>query len=281
MLLALILAVHMLLLLIYAIAIEKKKSRHEYVMLFFALLFPIVGEICLFVTEFGKTDSKFDLNKLFKYRDYKKCEKNGTIVTDLNIMNRESLLQVIEDRPDNIVELLKTGLSSQDSEIVHLSASAIMKMQRDYEIRVSQSETEYNGFPENMALLKAWIKSLMDYYETKLLKKELGKDLLIKAEELLNRLLTVTPHDIESITMLVKVIYAQGNVNGALELCDKNRRVYSDYPLWKTQMEMLIEEGRVTERQQLMSQSKLVLGNWKNQEIREWLQYERNLPNAQ
>ena len=61
MLLVLLLSLHILLILLYAIAIELRLSRHSYVHLLFAALVPLAGELCLFVSEFGRTGFPVDL----------------------------------------------------------------------------------------------------------------------------------------------------------------------------------------------------------------------------
>ena len=60
MLFILLISLHILFVLLYAIAIELKISRHSYIHLLFAAAVPFAGELCLLASEFGRTSASFE-----------------------------------------------------------------------------------------------------------------------------------------------------------------------------------------------------------------------------
>ena len=199
MLIVMILSLHVLLVLLYAIAIEKKLSRHSYIHLLFAALVPLVGELCLFASEFGRADTVFPSEKLF-HREISSGRTRycGEVSFELPV-TRETLLDVIETQPDN---LLKCGVESDDIEVAHISAATIMKLQREYEKRISSLRDEYLQLPDNMELLKKYIVVVGEYYASGLLEGEAAAELLLLQESLLISLLRVLPKDEEAEQML-------------------------------------------------------------------------------
>lgn len=280
MFLAFLLSLHILLILIYALAIEAKKSRHGFSALIFAFLLPFAGELCLFVSEFGNPVPDFDISRVFKYSYKKRSTTTTTRLESSPEITRESLLKIIENRPDNMVDLLKLGLKSNDAEIVHLSASAVMKMQRDNELKISEAERKYNDFPENMTLLREYIRVLKNYYKSHLLEKELNDELLKRGEELLNRLLNVIPGDVESIVSLAQNYFMQGRTSEAIDLCSVQRKKHREFLIWRVSLELLETLDMKDEICTLLEQSTIVIGDWKEAEIREWKQFERRFVDA-
>ena len=202
MLIVMILSLHVLLVLLYAIAIEKKLSRHSYIHLLFAALVPLVGELCLFASEFGRADTVFPSEKLF-HREISSGRTRycGEVSFELPV-TRETLLDVIETQPDNLVAILKCGVESDDIEVAHISAATIMKLQREYEKRISSLRDEYLQLPDNMELLKKYIVVVGEYYASGLLEGEAAAELLLLQESLLIILLRVLPKDEEAEQML-------------------------------------------------------------------------------
>lgn len=201
MLLVIILSLHILLILLYAIAIELKLSRHTYVHLLFAAVVPFVGELCLFVSEFGRTEA-FQSEKLFgKEFSSEETQSDDTMTYSIPV-SRETLLKAIESKPKNLVDILHHGVETEDIEVAHISAATIMKMQREYENRISALREKHLHLPDNMEILRAYIETVGEYYASGLLQGEAAEELLTLQEELLNCLLNVLPRDESALTML-------------------------------------------------------------------------------
>ena len=77
-----------------------------------------------------------------------------------------------------------------------------MKLQREYEKRISSLRDEYLQLPDNMELLKKYIVVVGEYYASGLLEGEAAAELLLLQESLLISLLRVLPKDEEAEQML-------------------------------------------------------------------------------
>ena len=193
MLIVLFLSVHVLLILIYAMAIELNLSRHSYVHLLFAAMVPLAGELCLLASEFGRTDTAFRSERLFRYKKESSAESYEYELSFTAPVTREVLLTAIETKPKNMVEILKNGVSSDDIEIAHISAAAIMKLQREHEKHITDCKEDYKRLEDNMDSLKRFIAAVDAYYSSGLLEGEAAEELLSLKKELSGRLLRVLP----------------------------------------------------------------------------------------
>ena len=96
MLFILLISLHILFVLLYAIAIELKISRHSYIHLLFAAAVPFAGELCLLASEFGRTSASFEPQKLFKYQTAPK-ENHAEGEMEYSVpVSRETLLRADE-----------------------------------------------------------------------------------------------------------------------------------------------------------------------------------------
>ena len=185
MLIVLFLSLHILLILLYAIAIERGLSRHSYVHLLFAALVPLAGELCLLAS--------FCPERLFLYEPEPVEAPSKDAMAFTEPVSREVLLKAIETKPKNLVEILKSGTASDDSEIAHISAAAVMKLQREHEQRISACKETYLRLEDNMDSLKNYIAAVDAYHASGLLQGEAAEALLSLRETLSERLRRALP----------------------------------------------------------------------------------------
>lgn len=269
-----LLSLHIFLLLLYALAIETRRSRHSFKALAFAACLPFAGELCLLVSEFGKTESEFDSSRVFRFRQKeKRVPKGGHMDVDGEI-TREILLTAIEEKPDNLVEILRRGLSSPDMEVVHVAAATIMKLQREQELTVAQKAAEYREFPDDMQRLLSYIRAVGGYYEAGLLEGEAQNELLYQQEKGLRTLLEVLPDHAEGNLLMAKNLMRQGRQEEALELCGRQRRSRRDFAAWELSYLLYTESGQPTDA--LFEEAKAVSGEWLPEQKKAWYAYERS-----
>ena len=277
MILLFLLSLHVLLLLLYAVAIETRRSRHNYKTLIFAACLPFVGELCLLISEFGKTASEFDATHMF--RVYQKPSKPSaeTEMTVSDNVTREELLAAIEEQPNNLIPILKQSLRSPDMEVAHVAAATIMKLQREHEQRVAQKMAEHEAFPGNMSILEAYVQSVGDYYDAHLLEGEAQTELLRVQRQGLEKLLSVLPGHPAGTRLFIRNLWNSGQRDEALALCRQKRLTCSNFEIWRLNIQLLLQDNQTEEAKKLLAAAQPVSAFWSKENVKEWNRYGRSL----
>lgn len=264
-----LISLHALLMLAYLMAIEMKISRHQYAHLLFAACLPFVGEACLLLSEFGKAEESGIQERLFRSRKTKRIAASSVPMPFAQPITRKDILEIIETKPSNEVELLREALKAKDAEVVHLAAATIMRMQQEYENRISSVSNRYKSFPDDMNALEEYIDLLGEYHARNLLVGESAKELLLEQEDFINRLLAVMPSNLKGILALIDNYELQGRIDEALEICKQQRRRLSDYQVWKKSL-LLLKKYRTSECAALYEESRNIWEQWTYSEMKQW-----------
>lgn len=274
MLIVFLAGLHGLFLSIYAIAIELRKSRHQHIYLAYAACLPFVGELCLLISEFGKTESEYDVSSVFYFMNCQndtQQKKVDPIAIDNMEITREILLNAIETSPSNLVEILKKGLNANDVEVVHVSAATIMKIQREYENNIKKAAEKYAAFPENMTTIKEYIGLIGAFYSQNLLYGESATLLLQQQEELLYKLLNVLPEDEYAAVTLINNYAKQNRIEDALRKATTYRLAhYENYVFWEICAYLLDELKKIDEIRGLFDAAQPMMKNWTAENQQKW-----------
>lgn len=179
-----LISVNILFLLVYAICIRLKISRLSLMYLLLGFFVPFIGGLCMLFCEFGYIP--------FYKNDKKASSKNKKVLLDnppysISSLTRETILNAVKNEPENLIAILKKGLESDDTEVVHISASSLMKIQNKFEERVNGSAERYYNLPENKEYLEDYISALSEYINTGILIGEIKAEYIKKLDELKNK----------------------------------------------------------------------------------------------
>lgn len=264
-----LISLHALMMLVYLLAVEEKRSRHQYAHLLFAACLPFVGEACLLLAEFGKAQESGIQERLFRSGKTGKAAASSVPMPLKQMIGRKDILEVIETRPSNEVGILREALKAKDAEVVHLAAATIMRMQQEYENRISSISNRYKSFPDDMNALEEYIDLLGEYHGRKLLVGEAEKELLLEQEELIHTLLAVMPSNLKGILALIDNYELQGRSEEALDMCKQQRRRFSDFQVWKKSL-LLLKKYRSEECKALYEESRNIWEQWTYSEKKQW-----------
>lgn len=191
----LILSLHLLLLSLYASAIEQNLSRLQYTHLIFAACIPLVGELCLLLAETGRFHAEARYISPFNLPGKNETSKLSceTSYIDAGNIGREELMEIIKNSPANLPLLLKVALNSSDAEVAHIAAASIMKIQRTHEELIKKYEEEFSRNSLDMHFLNDFIDAINDYLKTSLLDRESANQFMNRKLDLLQQLLKVSP----------------------------------------------------------------------------------------
>lgn len=236
MVLLFLLSFHLFLMAGYVVLIETKKSRLSYGYLVFALFVPFIGELCLLAADLGKSPAS---NKpVMPFRKFEEtvsgecCEHE--IVVDVKRISRTQLLQIIKKNPANITEILREALESEDTEVIHIAASSIMKIQSKFEGKIRLAQEQYEQMSNHMGRLKSYIDIISEYYATGLISGNTALSLLNQQEELIDKYLKVLPEDREVRIISIKNSMYQSDYEVALTKAELFRNSdLSDINAWE------------------------------------------------
>ena len=275
-----LISLHFLLMIVYMMLVELKKSRLSYGHLLFAFFFPFVGEVCLVAADFGKSPADQKLVKPFKEFSVAKSEMilKSSECIDGQTITREQLLQVIKLQPDNFIKVLKSSMKSEDIEVIHIAASTIMKMQRTYENKIKEASDQYSEMPDNMARLKNYILAIQDYYIQGILNGEAASSLLEQQAELLNKYLTVLPEDKEMGILMVKNLVLQKKYIEAENAAEFIRYSYMiDIDLWELSVDVYTTTGNKKKLQEMTEEAEKFFGVWSQADKLRWIEIQKGM----
>lgn len=209
-LIILLLGMHLLLMLICWLCMILGRTRIQMIHLLLAAFLPFIGEILLVAVEIGTTPSKPLYSSPFeKNRVTVSGQANGILPPDWEeILSgdeesaRDFLFKVIDSQPQQMIEVLKTALHSNSSEVSHIAAAALMKLNHQHEDDISHASATAAGIPGNMPALARWIDAIKRYRESGLVE---GVSLLALQEQellLLEQYLKEMPLDQKYIAEL-------------------------------------------------------------------------------
>ncbi len=169
MILLILIALHLFFISLYALLISKGKSHLQFSYLIFALFLPFIGEICMVFADLStpeliKANQSAIQDVTF---EGKPISKSADLVQTLCFGNgvsaRNALSVVFDEKPQNTFSILKLALNARDSEVVHLSAAALMNYQRKFENSIRTFEEECAYAPSNATLITDYYNAIQNY----------------------------------------------------------------------------------------------------------------------
>lgn len=82
---------------------------------------------------------------------------------------RKLMTDILHQNPNEYVRLLQQARLNDDLEVTHYASTAIMEIQREYEIDLQSAEKEYNAHPEQAAALDTCIEAFQRYIKSGLI----------------------------------------------------------------------------------------------------------------
>lgn len=201
----LLLGIHILLISLYALFIQTNNSRLSYIHLALALCIPFIGELCLLAAEAGAVPAKSKyVKRVPDSQNQTSIIKGKWIVPDNYeeiVTGEESQARIfLMDAIDNADEqqlsvVLKKALHSQSSEVSHIAASALMRLNQKHEDAISEAKNNSDCMPNNFRFLASYIDAVHSYITSQLPDKASFMELINLEKSLLVKYLDYMPDD--------------------------------------------------------------------------------------
>ena len=118
--------------------------------------------------------------------------EEALIIND-NTERRDLMLEVMYSDPGNYVDQLKEARSNDDTEVVHYAVTALVELQKDYDLKFQELSAKLVRDPDNEELLDENIQLSENYLNSGLLEGNAEKVQLRNLSELLNKKLERHP----------------------------------------------------------------------------------------
>lgn len=111
--------------------------------------------------------------------------EEALILNDSHV-RRELLMDVLYSDPGEYVEQLKEARMNHDPEVVHYAVTALVELQKEYDLKFQKLDRRYKKNPEDMEILDEYLNLLENYTASGILEGNLLKVQKQRLCELLN-----------------------------------------------------------------------------------------------
>lgn len=209
-----LLGIHALLMLLYAIAVDNGYSKMHWLHLLLALMLPYIGEICLLLAEVNDIPSRpVYVSPLHQEASREKPSETFRLPADWQERihadeedARAFLLKMIGGQCENLVCLLHEALHSPSSEVCHIAAITLMKLRNQYEQDIIAAQAHLERHRSNILSLKAVIDAIDAYRTSGLNEDELLHNIAQEEIGYIGRYLSVRQADTEYRQTLISLL---------------------------------------------------------------------------
>lgn len=133
---------------------------------------------------------------------------------------RALILEIIRQDPKDYIQQLREACSDSDLEVSHYASTAMMEVQREYELSTQQAEADYAKDPEDPAKLHHAIRCMQRYIDSGMINLSVVPAYRHRLALLLDKQITAAPEDMNARLAAVDNFLALENLTGAKELSD-------------------------------------------------------------
>lgn len=152
---------------------------------------------------------------------------------------RKLMLEILRQNPDEYIGLLQEARLDDDIEVTHYASTAIMEMQREYELSLQKAEKEYDEDPDSPERLERYRKSLQRYIDSGLIDENVLFVYRKRYADLLELWMRMEPEEMEPLLLAADNHLAIGNYTEARYLTDMLiERFPNDERAWFAQLRL-------------------------------------------
>lgn len=222
---------------------DKQKALLNFIMVFTLPVLGILFLVIIKVLEKIQSDSEQELKSYQLYIKNKQQIlelKKVDYVKEINVISLEEALLVSENKiKRNLlidvfkndykisVKALKKALQDEDSETSHYAASGIMRLKKEFELKISEYRVEYEKNKSDKGLIKSYLILLKNYLNSDLLDQNNYNKYLKEYSHILGKVVFISDLGKEFFEDKISAEITLGNLNKAKDFCDK---YYKKFP---------------------------------------------------
>lgn len=113
-------------------------------------------------------------------------------------VRRKLMMDIMKQDPDKYIKLLQQARLNDDMEVTHYASTAMMEVQRKYEIDLQRYEKNLQEKPNDSALLNSYLKVLKRYIDSGMLEENMLLIQRVRYDTLLKKKIADNPADKEA-----------------------------------------------------------------------------------
>lgn len=213
--------IHIILAIIYSALILTGRSNLRREFIFLIILIPYLGLITGVVVEFlvlsGEQGTRpvdmepAQLEDDILWKSLKKVDEEGNLIPleEALLINdyktrRELILDTLYDDPMKYLDILMVARHNEDVETSHYATTVISNAQRNFQLKIQRMSFEVNQNPNDLELLDKYISALNSYIQSGLLEEYLLKNQRITLSNVLDKKLSLAPHDKQTLILKIE-----------------------------------------------------------------------------
>ena len=237
------------------------------------LMFPVVfvpvwGVFFVFLLQFKKLfkknqSKKFCVEKMKVNEEiYKNIFQSGTeqegnivpleeaLIVNEPELRRELIMNVLNDNPEEYVELLKQARMNEDVEVVHYAITAMVELSKEYDSKLQELERLHQISPEDPEVMEQYCEFMEEYLSQGLLEEQIERVQRQRYEQLLEKKLK-HQEDLHTCVCMVKNLMKLGDFEKAheiLQIIEKKWHRHEAYWILKVQYCVEQKQGEELKR---------------------------------
>lgn len=152
---------------------------------------------------------------------------------------RALILEIIRQDPKDYIQQLREACSDTDLDVSHYASTAMMEIQREYELDTQKAEAEYAKNPEDSGRLHHAIRCMQRYIDSGLIDHSVAPAYRHRLAMLLNKQIAAAPEDMTARLAAVDNFLALEDLTNAKALSDAAvQRWPNREQVWLTQLKV-------------------------------------------
>lgn len=90
-------------------------------------------------------------------------------------LRRELIMNVLNDNPEEYVELLKQARMNEDVEVVHYAITAMVELSKEYDSKLQELERLHQISPEDPEVMEQYCEFMEEYLSQGLLEEQIER----------------------------------------------------------------------------------------------------------
>ena len=165
-------------------------------------------------------------------------------------LRRELIMNVLNDNPEEYVELLKQARMNEDVEVVHYAITAMVELSKEYDSKLQELERLHQISPEDPEVMEQYCEFMEEYLSQGLLEEQIERVQRQRYEQLLEKKLK-HQEDLHTCVCMVKNRMKLGDFGKAheiLQIIEKKWHRHEAYWILKVQYCVEQKQGEELKR---------------------------------
>ena len=171
-------------------------------------------------------------------------------------VRRELIMDVLNDDPEEYMDLLKQARMNEDVEVVHYAITAMVELSKEYDFRLQKMEKLYAASPDDPEILEQYCDFMEEYLNQGILEAQMEREQRERYIRLLRQKLKVKT-TLSTCVRLFQNLMKTGDYVQAEEILRlMDQTWHRKEEIWNLKIRYLAERKKGAELQQCLRQMK-------------------------